>query len=405
MTEYISYAIKGYAENYTGLPKACWQAIILTFIESIAIGVCFFLSLYFVDNLHFSVATAGMLISCYGVGTAVGGIVGGKLSDIISPKTVSLVGLFLLSLAFLLLTKLTSVESLMLNLFILGVAGYSFAASNDVWMLNQCKGRSDIRLKAVNISRVASNLGVGISGTMVGIVTSAGFQSLFYLFGTLIFLSAVYSITQRENDAFSKISLVENASSNITIHKTNTSMKIVLLILLCEFAVGLIISQLSATYPIYVQSAFPEFGIKAVSILFILDTALIVLFQAPLINYLKRYNRLVIAGLGAFLMGFGMLVLSFSFVFALGLISCAIWTTGEMLFIPTAQLLCYEKAAENKKGQIMGIYKAVFALSMIVGPAVGSAIYQYAGGDMLWYLSAVVGVICLIACWYYKKHN
>lgn len=406
MTEYFSYAMRGYIENYLGLPKACWQAIILTFIESLAIGISFFLSLYFVDILHFDIAVAGLLISCYGMGTVFGGILGGKLSDRTSPKIVSAISLLLQATAFLLLTQLISLEWLMLNLFILGVTAYGFTTSNEVWMLNQCKGQSEVRLKTVNISRAAMNLGFGLSGVIIGSVSSSGFQSIFYLSAIILLLSAIYLFVQKNDGPLETTIKTEQALSDNAILKTKkANRKVFLLILACLFAVGLLISQLSATYPIYVQDAFPLLGIKAVSILFILDTVLIVLLQAPLVNALKNHNKIMVAGFGAFLMGLGMLVLSFSFTFFLALISCVIWTTGEMLFVPMAQLLCYEKGEEKKKGQNMGIYKAVYACSMVAGPTLGGIIYHYLGGNRLWYVSAALGCLCLVACHNYKKYD
>src|SRR3990167_6810845 len=124
MTRYLSTAIKNYAANYAGLPTACWQGIFLTFVNAISVGICFFLSLYFVDILHFNIATAGVMISAYGLGTVIGGIAAGKLSDQIFPTFISIGSLFIQAIAFLLLTQLHAVELIIINLFILGMATY-----------------------------------------------------------------------------------------------------------------------------------------------------------------------------------------------------------------------------------------------------------------------------------------
>src|SRR5690606_19634413 len=129
--------------------------------------------------------------------------------------------------------------------------------------------------------------------------------------------------------------------------------------------------------PLYIQASFPKFGIQGVSILFILDTFLIVFFQALLTNLLRNQNKYTVTGFGALLMGLGMLVLCYASFFFLAIISCIIWTTGEMLFVSTAQLLCYERSQPHKKGQSLGLFQTIFASSSIVGPALGGAIYQY----------------------------
>ena len=62
-----------YLLSYSNFNKGCWQSVLLTLIESMATGICFFLSIYFVSYLQLSIAISGFLISAYGVGTICGG--------------------------------------------------------------------------------------------------------------------------------------------------------------------------------------------------------------------------------------------------------------------------------------------------------------------------------------------
>lgn len=400
----ITIALNNYLNNYTGLTRICWLGIFLTFIEAIAMGVCFFLSLYFVNELHINVALAGGLVSCYGVGTVLGGLIFGKLTDKYSSKIISTLSLLIQSFAFFLLAEPHSIVFLSPTLFLLGFSTYGFLTANDVWILRQCGDNSQLRLKTLNISRVALNLGLGLSGVIIGLIAETGFRNIFYLFGGLLLISSLYLFLQK-NIAHNTIQPQIEVGLIKVRNQTKSSQKVMRLILVCVFLVGLLIAQLSATYPLYIQNTFSSLGYKAVSILFILDTVLIVLFQAPLVNFFNDYNKIIIVGVGAFLMGIGMLVLSFSHFFILGIISCVIWTTGEMLFIPVAQLICYEKSSENKKGSGMGLYKTAYASSKVLGPTIGAFIYQNYSGEMLWYLSASIGLICLIACYAYRKHT
>lgn len=396
MGNYLLTAVKSYAINYAGLPKNCWQGITLASINAVSIGVCFFLSIYFVNERHFNIAIAGFLISFYGMGTVAGGIIGGKLSDKFLPKTVSIVCLLIQGAAFISLLHIKSIESLIVNLFILGVASYAFKTSNNVRILNHCSEKSEIKLRVIGMMHIGSNLGLGLSGILIGILSQYGFHNIFYLSGILIFISAIFIFFQQEERTI--YTYVKEPEKNNNIQKSNH--KLVLLVLICLFSIGMIIAQLSTTYPIYVEDAFPQLGVKAVSILFVLDTVLIVLFQAPITNYLSQYNKMLVVGIGAFLMGFGMLILSFSSVFSLALLSCGIWTLGEILFMSTAQLVCYENGGNKKKGQRLGMFQSTYALSCVAGPIAGSYIYKSMGGDILWYISAVIGLLCLFACFY-----
>lgn len=400
MRQQVGYILKSYIKSYKGLPIESWHGITLTFVNSISVGLCFFLSLYFVDILKFDIASAGMFISFYGLGTVIGGIISGKLCDHFSPRHVSIVSLILQSIAFVSLTKINSPVWIALDLLMLGIASYGFKTSNNVWMLASCNDQAT-RAKTINVAYAGSNLGLGVSGIIIGLFASFGYEVIFYFFSMLLFLSALYLLSQKTNlNEPHKIITAENTSV-----KKIINLKILTLVLGCVFLIGLIVAQLSSTYPIYVQEAFPALGTKAVSILFILDTFLIVMFQAPLMNLLSKYNKLIIIGAGTLLMGLGMLILSGSFVFTLAIISCFFWTTGEMLFFSTAQLVCYEKGPEKKKGHSMGVFQSTYATSIVIGPTIGGFIYQYAGKNTLWYLSGLIGVVCFIACYYHRRYD
>src|SRR3990167_1849704 len=119
MTDFISSILRKYCDNYTGLPAACWGAIILVFLQCIASGICYFVSLYFVNTLHIDVATAGVMLSCYGAGTVCGGALSGKLCDKFSPRSISVISLVIESSAFIFLALLRNPTLLLLNMFIL----------------------------------------------------------------------------------------------------------------------------------------------------------------------------------------------------------------------------------------------------------------------------------------------
>ena len=74
-----------------------------------------------------------------------------------------------------------------------------------------------------------------------------------------------------------------------------------------------------------------------------------------------------------------------------------------MLFIPAAQLLCYENGNERKKGQTMGLFQSTYAVSAVVGPTIGGYLYNQVGPNTMWYLSLIMGTTCLIFCINYAR--
>lgn len=397
----LSFAIESYFKSYAGLSKKSWQGIFINFIVSSLMGVFYFLSLYFINILHFNIALVGSIISFYGIGAIFGGLMGGKLSDRISPKIVSMLSLLIQSITFLVLIKLSAIYLLKMDVFLLGFATYSFLTSNYVWILNQCDRDQTEKFKAINILSAGANLGLGLSAFVVGILSRYGFNYIFIASGVLLFLCACYLFFQEKHE----ISLDESKKVNTVKQESLPYNRIKILVLLCVFFVGIIVAQTSSTYPVYLQSAFPLLGSSAAGILFALNSFLVAFFQVPLVGFFNDSNKIFIVGLGAFLLGFGMVILSFSFSFILAIFSCIIYTAGEMLFFSASQLVCYEGGTENTRGNSLGYYRMIYASSRFVGPILGGFIYYHLGGNVVWYLSGIIGILCFLACNYYKEYR
>src|SRR3990167_5035 len=199
MSTSISSFAKEYVAIYSGLKKTCWQGILLSFVESTLAGVYYFLSIYFVDVLHFNISIAGMIISFYGLGTIFGVWFGGRLSDKFSPFVVSAAGLLIQAIALLILIKFKLIQLLMLDLFVLGIATYSFITSNYVWVLNQCENIAKDRLKAINLLSVASNFGIGLSAIIISVFIGYGFQRIFFVCGACLFALAMILFLQNKS--------------------------------------------------------------------------------------------------------------------------------------------------------------------------------------------------------------
>ncbi len=406
MQNYLLMLGKSYLKSYAGLPTSCWRGVALSLTESTLMGVFYFLSIYFVNDLHIDIATAGRIISCWGLGAIVGGYLGGKLSDKISPGNTLAYSLLIQAIGYLLLIKIQTPNLLMVNLFVLGGATYSSITSNYTWVLKQCAEVEPQRLKAINILSTASNLGLGLSAVIISLVARYGFQYIFAMSGLIIASVAGYLILQeRKQD---KPNVIKPNSINSSNPHTDLAIKhndraIIMVVLGCVLSIGSVVSQLNSTYPIYINATFPHLGINAVGILFTLNSLIVVLFETPIGNIIGNYNKIFMIRLSSFFIGFGMLMLSFSSLFSFAILACIIYTLGEIVFFCMAQLICYQKAEGNKKGHNLGLYRMVYATSRVVGPACGGYIYLQFGGNIVWYVCGVVGFMSLIVCNYYRK--
>jgi predicted MFS family arabinose efflux permease len=398
----IPRLIKSYFKNTYDFPNSCRFGFLLSLIESIFIGIFYYLSIYLVDTLHIDIPTTGIIISCYGIGAIFGGIVGGKLSDLTSPGVICTISLFIQAVSYFVFTIVASPILLMMNVFILGIASYSFITANHLFVLGECKDDENQRLKAISILSMISNLGLGLSAIVLGSLLSIGFHLVFLITSAFVFALGIAS-------TYYEIILNKSTNQSFTAHQsqhhgdtTDTTKpyekSILMMALLCVFFIGMVVTQSSVTYVLYIKEMFPAYGIQAVTILFTINSFIVVLASTILCDYIKDYNKLIMLGIGAFLIGIGMTILIVSHLFFIAVLACIVNTVGEIIFFAVSQLLCYQSGGKGRKGTSLGLYRAVYASSRALGPTAGSLIYYKTSGDMLWIICGALGTIALISC-------
>lgn len=389
--------IERYRQHYQGLSKTCWSGILLALLQAIVSGVFYFFSLYFVADLHYPVSVAGLIISCYGIGAVCGGYLGGKGSDLFKPRQVAIGSLILQALAIFAMGYVTSQQALMLTLFILGIGTYAFITANHLQVLLECRKTEQERLKAINILSTVSNLGLGIASVLIGTIYHIGFNKILLIFvGALLAMIAfMLSIKPEEQVDLPDTNIATTVLNNKSRRWNRYWFRAVLL---CVLLAGAIVAQMSTTYPIYLQAKFPQYGVHGYSLAFLLNTLLIVVLQTPMVNMLIGRNKIIVMGVGSFLLGLGMLILNFSGFYILVLLACAIYTIGEMIFFSMAQLNCYQGAPLRKRGRNLGLYRMTFAASRVAGPFAGGVLYQHMGATAVWYACGFAGILCFVIC-------
>lgn len=397
----ISRDILQYLTNIYKLPRACRRGIALSFAGSALSSIYYFLSLYFVNVLGMNAATSGLLISTYGIGTIAGGFAGGQLADKFSTRLVPPISLAGQAVAIILLSQLTSTLSIAADLFLLGVMSYCFITSNYTEVLSHCSHDESSRLRAINILNIASNLGIGLAALSYGVLAAYNYKTIFYFSGILLLtLSGILFLRKTTPAHPAPTKNAANQPADLILNNTSksTSKTRLKLALLCLFFTGMIVSQLGTTYSLYLERHLPQFGIHAFTIFFTLNTILIVLFQNALVTLFTNKNKLLMIGIGSFLIGAGMYLLNFIEPVFMVILSCFIYSMGEMIFFSMVQLYCYQAGGKNKKGRSIGTYRSVYAASRLIGPAAGGSIYHYLGSSQLWNLCGFMGVFFLLVC-------
>ena len=334
------------------------------------------------SDIGLNIETIGIVMSFFGVGSFLGGYVGGHLADYTSSKKIVCVSILGNAIFIMLYALLESVILFSVCMFFIGFFNSSCRPST-ILLLFETMG--DIsKTSALSFRRVVLNLGFSAS--------SAGFGFLYYYQGKLafIFIGFVFLLNFVVSLFLPNNKPDESAMQNTGLPKNSSPLMFILLNFLLIISV-IILDQSKTTYTFFLKD-FINFSVLDISLLFTIHGILVLVFQIPIGFIFDKINIALGCFIGSILLAIGMGLTSLAINFPLAILFCTLWTFSEMILFPL--LLPYLlNTSVYKKGKTMGIYQASFSFGGFLAPIFGSILYSYSS-SLLWSACLVISMIC-----------
>lgn len=378
----------GFITGLKEIPKNIWLISAATLINRIGTMVLPFLALYLTQDKQYSVSSAGLILTVYGIGAFISAPFIGKLSDKVGELLLMRLSLILGGVTLFVYSLLESYFSILALTFVLAVVAEAFRPASMAFISNNIT--DEIRKPAFALYRLAINLGMSIGPVLGGVLTEIDFHLLFYV-DAVTSISAGIFIWLIKWEALSENS--EKNEDEITIEKKAVFRdKNLLLFLLGMLPVTIVFFQHMSTLPIYLVDNL-GYSKSMFGLLVSVNTVLIILFELPLNNAMKKTADWKSLLWGAVLsgIGFGLFALFTSIPGIVFIIM--IWSFGEMILFPSGNSFISGLAPKGRRGEYMGYYQMMFSLSFILAPLIGTAIYDNFGSIILWIGTFVLSLI------------
>ncbi|MFC2134175.1 MDR family MFS transporter [Bacteroidota bacterium] len=375
-----------YISAYSGLPKEVWMLTLVLLINRSGSMVLFFMTLYLTQSLELSITYAGQLLSVYGIGALVGAYLGGWLTDLWGTKTVQMLTLILAGIGYIVLGYVEKEIAIAAMLFIIAIMAEGFRPASSAAIAEYAPPA--MRPRSYAMLRLASNLGVVVGPAVGGLLATVGYVYLFWADGLTCFLAAiVFWIFFHGRKPIEEFHSQAERPKDIS----PWSDKIFILTLITIFPLGLVFTQVLNTWPIYFKEIYRLLE-SEIGILLAINGALIVLIEMPVIHWLESKNvvRIMAVGTLIFYLGFAILPLGSTFVYAA--FTVIVWTLGEVMVFPLISSFVANRSNEKNRGKYMGMLTFSFSLALVVGPVLGTWIYDALGPSNLWYLLGLSGL-------------
>jgi MFS family permease len=369
-----------------GLPATVRLLVIGTFVNKLGTFIMPYLTLVLQRELHLPAKKVGLVLAAQGVGSLAAILVGGLLTDRLGRRTTLMLSLFgsgALAIGMGLAASLT--------IFVTLLVGFGFLA--DLYRPAASAIIADVlpsAQRAVGFAglRAAVNLGFSFGVALGGLIADWDWRVLFFadgfttlLFGVIVYRKIRETRPPRPHADEAPATASESPwRDGVFLQLASTSL-VFSMVLYSFFTVLPLTITLSAGYPAAVYGS-----------LLAVNGVLIAAFEMSVVNSLRRFARLRVAGFGLLLTGLGFALTGFVLHWAWFLLSILVWTTGEILTGPQQTSFVADWAPPAARGRYLSVYQATWSLAVILNPLVLLPLHAWLPEHRFWPLLSVVTV-------------
>jgi MFS family permease len=335
-------------------------------------GTLPFLTLYLSDISTLRPAAIGAVVGSVPLVAAVGGLVGGSLSDRVGAARLVRYGLAGYVVLYGLLAVARSLPVVVVLIVLLGV-GRLLVEPAMKTMLSLAAGEG-----GGNVFRIRYiTLCVGaMIGPLIGAVLYSVAHWLIFLLPAVIFLAYLVFLTVN----LARLRTLDRpagAASGRASWRDALRHRALLLVVAGGFVVFFGFSQFESILPLFIKSVRGDAAVRWFSVLLVANALLGILLQYPAERASRRLSNgpLALVGCLAFAGGlllFGLLPTSPWFLYA----GVVLWTVGEALLLPMPDMIIHAITPEDRRGTWFGLAELRY-LGFFVGPVVGGALLPH----------------------------
>ena len=391
--------LTNYINNFTGLSKEIWLLSFVTFINRAGAMVLPFLSLYLVEEECYTLPQVGVIMTFYGIGSFLGTLVGGKLTDTIGFYKVIIASLFFGGIGFILFQFISGFYTTCLGMFLLIFIADSYRPA--VYVASDAYSKEGNKTRSIALIRLAINLGFSI-GPLIGglIIARINYGALFWIDGFTCILAAIaLFILLKPRETATNKPKKSVIPEGLSPYKNPYFLLLFVIMVLSSIT----FVQYFSVMPLYYAADY-QLSPDLIGWLLFLNGAIIVIFEMPLVAWLEKIKipKSIAVFWGGVFLAFSFLVVNLSSGIWILVFGMILMTIGEMIASPFASTLGLDMAPKGRKGSYMALFTMSFSISHMVGHNGGMNLANIYGFEITWYIMFVFMIlVSLLTLWLY----
>lgn len=377
-----------YLDSYRGLSPAAWMLALTILINRSGSMVLPFMGLYLKEAQEFGLTEIGVILAMFGVGSALGSIIGGVLTDRLGAFRVQFYSLFFGGIGLFLFSFLSGFWVLALAMVVVSTITESLRPANIAAVASYAKPENITR--AISLNRMAINLGFSVGPAIGGILAAVNYQYIFWFDGlTCLIASGVfYRYFHKREARPAKGNKGDELKRMILVLRDFDFLRFIGVCMVYAFG----FFQLFNSLPLYLKE---EGGLseKTIGLLFALNGIMVFVLEMPMVDALTKK----LGSRKAVMLGFVLAALAFAALLpgksmTWFVLSYALLSLSEIAALPFLATMATQFATENNRGSYMGIFGLGFSLTHILAPSIALALAGWISFQGLWWVLMGLGM-------------
>ncbi len=365
-----------------GLPRPFWVLFGGSFVNRLGTMVEPFIGIYLTQARGVSLATAGLVMTMFGVGSLLSQPVAGWLADRLGRRVTLTGGMVATAVTMIALGYTTSVPGLVVGMLVLGIVVDAYRPASQAIVADLVAPED--RPRAFGLLFWAINLGFSVAMVAGGWLARSGFTVLFWvdavtclIFGLLVWRAIPETRPAREDAQPGRFADVLRD-------------RLMLAFVLGNLAYALVYLQAYSTLPLAMTGqGLPT---SAYGMAMAVNGLLIVVVQPLTNSWLARFDPSRVLAAGFALVGLGFALTSLVSSAAGHAAAVAVWTLGEVLTAGIPGAIVAALAPPHLRGRYSGLYGLAWSAGSLLAPLVGTRLLAAAPG-LVWPLFGGLGLL------------
>lgn len=385
-------------KSYSGLPRGIYILFIVRVINSMGSFVFPLLTLFLTDKLQLGVKEAGFFVALSSFSYIPGGLLGGKLSDIIGRKKVMIIFQSITALLFIPCAFLGKSMVIPWLLILAGVSGGAVQPANSAMVADLTD--SSNRKSAFSLLYLGINIGFSVGPIIAGFLYKKYFP-LTFIGNAAAILITLFLVIKFVDETKPDSTEVDYGPEGERAEKGNIFSVLarkpaILAFALLSSVFSFAYSQSNFSIPLQLKELFGDKAPQLLSWIYFTNTIIVVTMTTLIISLTKKNKPLFnIAVSGVFFAtGFGMMY--FVKIYPLFIISTTIWTVGEILQATNSGVYIADHAPSSHRGRFNSVLSIITGVGSAIGPLIMGGYIQNLGVKYVWPLLFSVLVIASV---------